>query len=606
MTSSQQPAHELEHSEQLVSSLLNATGQGVYGVDLDGDCTFANPACIELLGYESEAELLGHNMHQLIHHTRHDGAPYPVEDCQIYQAHREERGMHVGDEIVWRADGTSCPVEYWSYPVRHEDHLIGSVVSFVDISERLAAEAEIHEQEAMVRALLNATGEGIYGTDMNGEFTFANPACVALLGYKSDAELLGRNAHELIHHTRPTGGHYPVEDCRIYQAFREDRDTNVRDEIVWRSDGTSFPAEYWASPLRVNGELAGCGVAFFDSTEREQAEEELRQSEKLAALGKLSAGLAHELNNPAAAAQRASSQLRDTLERLSTAAVELGEQGLTAEQWAALARAVEIDAAASATLSALDRADREEELAGWLSSHSVENAWQLAPPLVAARIEGSTLDKVTAGMPGSAVPSAVAWLSESLTAGELLGTLTTTTTSMSELVGAVKSYSYMDQALQQEVDIHQGLEGTLRILQHKLGDNVEIVRDFSPQIPEFSVLAGELNQVWTNLLDNAIDAVGSEGRITMRTALDGDYALVEICDDGPGVPVDIQSRIFDPFFTTKDVGQGTGLGLDVVRRIVTDRSGGSIEVHSEPGDTRFQVRLPLAGPPELGAQQEGA
>ena len=185
MTSSQQPAHELEHSEQLVSSLLNATGQGVYGVDLDGDCTFANPACVELLGYETEAELLGHNMHQLIHHTRQDGEPYPVEDCQIYQAHREERGMHLGDEIVWRADGTSCPVEYWSYPVRHEDHLIGSVVSFVDISERLAAEAEIHEQEAMVRALLNATGEGIYGTDMNGDFTFANPACVHCLATRA-------------------------------------------------------------------------------------------------------------------------------------------------------------------------------------------------------------------------------------------------------------------------------------------------------------------------------------------------------------------------------------------------------------------------------------
>ena len=358
--------------------------------------------------------------------------------------------------------------------------------------------------------------------------------------------------------------------------------------------------------MRVNGELAGCVVAFFDSTEREQAEEELRQSEKLAALGKLSAGLAHELNNPAAAAQRASSQLRDTLERLSVAAVQLGEQGLTTEQWAGLARAVEVDAATSATLSALERADREEELAGWLGSHNVDNAWQLAPPLVAAGIEGSTLEEVTAGMPGSAVPSAVAWLSESLTAGELLGTLTTTTTSMSELVGAVKSYSYMDQAAQQEVDIHEGLESTLRILRHKLGDNVEIVRDFDPQIPEFSVLAGELNQVWTNLLDNAIDAVGSEGGITLRTALDGDHALVEICDDGPGVPVEIQSRIFDPFFTTKEVGQGTGLGLDVVRRIVTDRSGGSIEVHSEPGDTRFQVRLPLAGPPELGAQQEGA
>jgi PAS domain S-box-containing protein len=590
--------HQLAHSEELVSSLLNATGQGVYGVDLDGNCTFANPACLELLGYEREADLLGRNMHALIHHTLPNGEPYPVEDCQIYQAHREERGMHIGDEIVWRADGTSCPVEYWSHPVRHEDHLIGSVVSFVNIHERLQAEQELHEREEMVRALLNATGEGIYGTDLDGDFTFANPACVALLGYDSDAELLGRNAHQLIHHTRPDGEHYPVEECRIYQAFREGRDTNVRDEIVWRIDGTSFPAEYWSSPLLVNGEIAGCVVAFFDTTERKQAEEELRQSEKLAALGKLSAGLAHELNNPAAAAQRASGQLRQGLERLSGVAITLGQEGLSDDQWASLAAAVESARSTTAPrLSALERADQEEALAGWLSRHDLDDAWQLAPSLAAAGIDGDALATMTADLPPEAVPAAVSWLSESLGAGELLNTLSTTTSSISELVSAVKSYSYMDQAQEQEVDIHDGLESTLRILQHKLADGTTVVREYDAALPRIPVLAGELNQVWTNLLDNAIDAAGPAGEIRVRTHAEDGYVVVEIRDNGPGIPLDIRPRIFDPFFTTKDVGDGTGMGLDIVRRIVTERSGGEIDVTSESGDTRFIVRLPLEGPP---------
>jgi PAS domain S-box-containing protein len=598
--------HELEHSEQLVRALLNATGQGIYGVDLDGNCTFANPACVELLGYEHESDLLNRNMHALIHHTRPNGDPYPSDECQIYAAIREERGIHIGDEIVWRADGESYPVEYWSYPVHHDGKLLGCVVAFVDISERLDAENDLREREATVRALLNATGEGIYGTNLDGDFTFANPACVKLLGYESDKELLGRNVHKLIHHTRPTGEPYPIEECHIYQAFREGCDINLRDEIVWRADRTSFPVEYWSSPVQVNDKVAGCVVAFFDTTERKRAEEDLRQSEKLAALGKLSAGLAHELNNPAAAAQRAAAQLRERLERLAGFALELGELGLSGQQWQSLRNTVDrTRGEAPPTLSALDRADREEAIANWLSSHDLADAWQLAPPLVAAGVDESSLETMTTYLPASAIAAAVAWLSESLATDELLETLTTTTGSISELVAAVKGYSYMDQAPQQEVDIHEGLEGTLRMLQHKLKTGVTVHREYDAELPRIPVLAGELNQVWTNLLDNAIDAAGPTGEIGVRTWADGDHIVVEVRDNGPGIPDEIRLRIFDPFFTTKDVGEGTGLGLDVVRRIITGRSGGEIDVSSEPGDTRFVVRLPRAGPPTEGERLEG-
>ena len=460
----------LHQSEELVRALLSATGEGIYGVDLDGNCTFVNPACVALLGYRSDRELLGRNMHELIHHTRPDGAPYPVEQCRIYQAFREGEGTHVGDEIVWRADGGSCPVEYWSYPVELHGELVGCVVAFVDISERKQAEQELREREKLVRALLNATGEGIYGVDLDGNCTFANPACVDLLGYRSDRELLGRNMHELIHHTRPDGEPYPVEQCRIYQAFREGEGTHVGDEIVWRSDGTSFPAEYWSSPLHLRDELIGCVVAFVDTTERKRTEEELRQSEKLAALGKLSAGLAHELNNPAAAAQRASAQLRERLGQLQSLATSLGQRGLSAAQWSGLTAAAEGDAGdgGAPPMSPLERADREEALGGWLSAHEIPDPWQLTPALVSAGLDTAALDALASELPAETSADAAAWLSGSLAAGELVETLATSTGSISELVGAVKTYTHMDQAPEQEVDIHDGLESTLRILQHKL------------------------------------------------------------------------------------------------------------------------------------------
>ncbi len=386
-----------------------------------------------------------------------------------------------------------------------------------------------------------------------------------------------------------------MEECHIYQAFREGRGIHVGDEVVWRADGECFPAEYWSYPLFLHGELAGCVVAFVDITERKRTEEELRQTEKLTALGKLSAGLAHELNNPAAAAQRAAAQLGEQLDELETVTMRLSQHGLDEAIWARLrdSKGALAGGEERTEPSALERADREEAVASWLDGRGVEDGWQIAPGLVAAGIDEGDLEELADELPEAALVDAVRWVSQSQAVGELIRTLATSARSISDLVGAVKEHSYMDRAPEQEVDVRDGLESTLRILGHKLKQGTHLVREFNPDVPRITVLAGELNQVWINLIDNAIDAAGPEGEVRIRTFREDDHVVVEIADNGAGIAPELQSRIFDPFFTTKDVGEGSGLGLDVARRIVMERCGGEIDFRSAPGDTRFWVRLPL-------------
>jgi PAS domain S-box-containing protein len=267
----------LDGSGGIERLLLNSTGEGIYGVDLEGNCTFANPAAVSLLGFESDADLLGRNMHELVHHTRPNGEPYPMAECRIFQAFREQRGVHVDDELMWCEDGSSFPSEYWSYPVEKDGELVGSVLTFVDITERRRVEKRLRDSEEQVRLLLNSTGEGIYGVDLQGNCTFANPACARLLGFESDADLLGRNMHELVHHTRPNGDPYPMTECRIFQAFRVGEGVHVDDEVMWREDGTSFPAEYWSYPMESDGRPVGSVLTFVDITERRRIETKLRQ-----------------------------------------------------------------------------------------------------------------------------------------------------------------------------------------------------------------------------------------------------------------------------------------------------------------------------------------
>ncbi len=586
-------------SEELASLLLNSTGEGIYGIDLDGNCTFANPACLKLLGFDEDSDILGKQMHKLVHHTLENGEPYAVEECRIYQALRDCEGTHVDDEVMWCSDGTAFPAEYWSYPIIRDGELAGCVVTFVDITERRKAEDELKAKESMVSSLLASTGEGIYGIDLDGNCTFANPACLKLLGFEKDADVLGKHMHNLAHHTRANGAPYPVEECRIYQALREREGTHVDDEVMFCSDGTRFPAEYWSYPIMRDGELAGCVVTFVDISARLKVEEELRQTEKMAALGKLSAGLAHELNNPASAAGRASSQLLDALGELQGATVELTRAGIDHELWASLVewdRALQRGSDGQGPPSGLEASDREEELLDWLDDHGVADGWDFAATLVAVGIRGQDLDKIAATLPRHALGDAIGWLCKSFTTQDLAEAVVTSARSISKLVDAAKSFSYMDQDTIQNVDVHQGLEDTVTILGERLKNGISVVREYDRELPTVHVRGSELNQVWMNLIDNAVDAMSEGGTVTLRTFLDGDHLAVEIADNGPGIPTDHQHHVFDPFFTTKEVGEGTGLGLDVARRVVTTRCNGQIGLRSQPGETVFWVHLPIAHP----------
>jgi signal transduction histidine kinase len=326
------------------------------------------------------------------------------------------------------------------------------------------------------------------------------------------------------------------------------------------------------------------------------ANELVAQRERLLALGKLTAGLTHELNNPAAAAVRATETLRERFSGMRHKLAMLADghfdglqlHRLTKMQEKFIARMAEAE-----ELTPIQVSDREDELGDWLADHDVNGGWDLAPVFVAAGITTSDLDELSNVVDQGFLEPAVRWLSYTLETENLLIEIKESTKRISALVGAAKQYSQLDRTPHQDVDLHEGLIATLVMLAGKKPEGVRIVKEFDRTLPHVPAYAAELNQVWTNLIENAMDAVAGEGTITIRTTRDGDYALVEVIDTGPGVPEELRRRVFEPFFTTKGVGHGTGLGLDVSYRVVVNRHGGDLRVVSEPGDTHFQVRLPL-------------
>ena len=319
-----------------------------------------------------------------------------------------------------------------------------------------------------------------------------------------------------------------------------------------------------------------------------------QNQEKLAALGKLSAGLAHELNNPAAAARRAADSLTRAVKDLCQANLALDKHDLPLETRHVLAK---LECAWSErtdpehALDTLERSNREEQFAAWLETRHAPDAWPLATALVDSGFNQEMLELISAAVPETALSDALTRMTASFTIIRLAEDIQSSTSRMSDLVRAVKEYSYMDQMPEQKVDIHQGIENTLIMLRNPLKNGVEVVREYDRSIPQMTVRGSELNQVWTNLITNAVDAMGGKGKLRIRTAREPKYALVEVTDNGPGIDPEIRDRIFDPFFTTKGVNQGTGLGLDVVARIVSNH-GGRVEFDSRPGQTTFSVRIP--------------
>lgn len=318
------------------------------------------------------------------------------------------------------------------------------------------------------------------------------------------------------------------------------------------------------------------------------------QDEKMAALGKFSAGLAHELNNPASAATRAAASLNELLPTLVMQTLNLCTQDLPEaliHELIVAQKDAMRNASTAPILSPVEQSDREEALLVWLEDRDVQRAWEVAPALVMAGIGTSELEALTAGVPEAALSPTLGWLCTTLTAARLLDDVGQSAGRIADLVKAIKDYTFMDQGDVQEVDLHKGIDNTLRILRHKL-KHVEVLREYDPSIPHLMARGSELNQVWTNLIDNAVDAMAGAGTLKLITRLENTYAMVEIADTGPGIPPEIESRVFEPFFTTKGVGEGTGLGLDIVYRII-QRHNGTIEFWSQPGSTRFIVRLPL-------------
>jgi signal transduction histidine kinase len=354
-----------------------------------------------------------------------------------------------------------------------------------------------------------------------------------------------------------------------------------------------FPASLFHDLVQKMPELTQRLVGLMSDRIRETTRRE-QQRDRLASLGKLSAGLAHELNNPASAAKRAASQLRDVLKRIKDASHELGSRDLTAAQKSEIekleASFVQRDEIPS---DALTISDLEDQIDSLLRSHGQTDMWQMAADLAHRNVKPEALESLFATLDADTARAALVRIAASVEVATLLNEIESGTSRISDLVRAIKEYTFMDQAPLQNVDIVKSLETTLTILNHKLKHGVVVKRDYGRVPLRVNSFGSELNQVWTNLIDNAIDAMGGEGELRVRAYPDDDCVVVEIEDSGPGISPDVLPHIFEPFFTTKGVGEGTGLGLDTVQRIVKKHRG-DIQVTSKPGDTRFQVWLPLA------------
>jgi PAS domain S-box-containing protein len=467
----------------------------------------------------------------------------------------------------------------------------------------LEIHAQLAESEARYRTVIENASDMIQSVRPDGTFEFVNRAWLRKLGYAAE-EVANLSIWDIIH---PQS----IEHCKqlFAQASSGKSIDDVRATFVSKA-GQPVPIEGSVTSRMADDVVIATHGIFRDISERLRAldleerntqlekEQLARYLEKMAALGRLSAGLAHELNNPAAAAQRASTGLARSLARRDAAMRELNATHIAPGHWRILEmleQEGQSQMSSQNTLSPIEVSDREEAVEAWLKAHGVMRAWDISPGLVQAGMTEEALERLTAQLPATVLTPALIWLTESLEVLHLADVVSRSTHQISDLVTAVKAYSYMDRAAEQNVDVHAGIENTLLILAHRL-KNITVMRDYDRNLAPVRTMGSGLNQVWTNILDNAVDAMNGRGTISIQTRRRNDRAVVAIGDDGCGIAPQHLHCIFEPFFTTKPQGQGIGLGLDTVWRIVTEEHHGEIRVTSQPGNTVFHISLPLAAP----------
>jgi PAS domain S-box-containing protein len=606
----------LRESEAKFRSVMESAIDAIISGDAEGNIRSWNSAATALFGF-TEEEVIGHPIELII--------PERFRRAHQDGVHRVSSGgpSHVIGKTVElaavRKDGTEFPVElslatWFLDDTRYYTGIIR------DISERKQAEQKF-------RSVTESAIDAIISADHVGEIVSWNKAATNILGY-TEEEAVGQRL-ELIIPERFHDAHR--NGMARFTKTGEGHVIGTTVELAARTkSGEEVPIELSLSTWTVRDERYYTGI-IRDIGERKRAEEALRTSEqalrartaelkekneamettlnqlnemqaqlimqeKMASLGKLSAGMAHELNNPAAAAQRGAAQLQATFSKWQSVQLRMAELKLEKKQ---VDRVMELDQIAKergrkpADLNALARSDREAALERWLEERDIDTAGEVVPALVSLGYDQRDLEVLAKVFTTPQLAVVIDWLSFKYAIYNLVAEIGLGTGRIVELVKALKTYTYMDQAPVQSVDVREGLDNTLIILHNKLKSGVTVVREYAEDLPVIQAYASELNQVWTNIIDNAIDAMDGEGTLFVRTRREDPWVVVEIEDDGPGIPAEIQTKIFDPFFTTKPLGEGSGLGLNISRNLVVQKHRGEITVSSRPGRTCFAVRLPM-------------
>jgi len=618
----------LRESETKFRSVMESAIDAIISADVSGNIRSWNSAATALFGF-TEEEVIGKPIELII--------PDRFRKSHQEGIHRVSSGgpsRVIGKTVevaALRKNGSEFPVELslatWFLD---KDRYYTGIIR--DISERKQAEQKF-------RSVTESAIDAIISADHTGNIVSWNNAATRILGYTPE-DAIGRRL-ELIIPERFHEAHR--KGMQRVTAGGESRVIGKTVELFARTkSGEEVPIELSLSTWTVRDDRYYTGI-IRDIGERKQAEEALRLSEqalraktrelreknealentlnqlqeiqnqlimqeKMASLGKLSAGMAHELNNPAAAAQRGAEQLQEIFFQLRDAYLKIGELNLEKKQLdqvKALGQLAKDRARQLDDMDALTRSDRESEMEDWLDEKGVENAWQLAPMLVSLGYNQSEIHMLSETFSPHQFIVVIEWLSYTYTIHSLLSEISLGTARIVEIVKALKTYTFMDQAPLQFVNVHEGLDNTLIILKNKLKKGITVHREYASDLPTIPAYGGELNQVWSNIIDNAIDAMDGQGELTLRTRKKDPWVVVEIEDNGTGIPEEVQTKVFDPFFTTKPPGKGTGLGLNISRNLIVQKHQGQITVFSEPGKTRFTVWLPIHSHPAESLEVKG-